>query len=751
VLARRSSLLEVFVLLTIVFPAAARAADETAAVHGCVTDPDGAVVPHATITIDTPAGVVRSTVASPTGCFDVPALAPGAYVVRVSAAGLTGDPQAIALAPGERRDASVALRLSAVTDVMVVTASHVEAPASLTPAAVTVFTAADVAVRQFESAVEALRLTPGVYAAQNGGRGGLTSVFPRGGDSDFTLVLVDGVRANSFGGGFDFSSLPASDIERLEIVRGPQSAVFGADAIGGVVQVVTARGGPTRGSGLVEGGSAATVRAAASAAGAVGAWEWGLSGERGSSQGERGIAPGTGERVTNDDGTRASATASLRFSTPTASGVTHARFVQTERGFPGPFGRDPNGTFEAVDRVSRGWTELTSVAGQGTLVVDPRFRLHGQVSWSDADGRFTSSFDTSFNETRRLGGRVQADAAPHPRLGLTAGVEVFRERGASTYITDASFAAVPIERRVAGWFSEARLDLADRVTAAAGLRVERLRRDAVPAGPFRPAFDAETVVSANPRVAVSWFVREAAMGTLSWTRLRGTAATGIRPPDALEIAFTDNPTLVPERSRSLDIGVEQALFDARLVIEATWFHNRYDDLIVAVGSAFGDVSRYQTDNIANARARGLETGLWARPRRWLDLRAGYTFLDSVVLAVDGSSQAPSPFQPGDALIRRPRHHGWIEGVVTQPRWSAFARFGARGKVLDVDPSFGGLAGKLEAPGFAVTDIGGSVTLWPRVAAFGRVTNLFDVAYEEAFGFPSPGRTLIGGVRVAAGR
>ena len=121
----------------------------------------------------------------------------------------------------------------------------------------------------------------------------------------------------------------------------------------------------------------------------------------------------------------------------------------------------------------------------------------------------------------------------------------------------------------------------------------------------RPPFPAESDVSANPRLAVAWYLGPA---TPNATKLRASAGTGIRPPDAFEIAFTDNPSLKPERSRSFDAGIDQPFADGRVLVQATSFHNTYDDLIVAVGP-FDGSSRYRTDNISNARAQGLELGI----------------------------------------------------------------------------------------------------------------------------------------------
>ncbi|MGH9162613.1 MAG: TonB-dependent receptor domain-containing protein, partial [Vicinamibacteraceae bacterium] len=234
----------------------------------------------------------------------------------------------------------------------------------------------------------------------------------------------------------------------------------------------------------------------------------------------------------------------------------------------------------------------------------------------------------------------------------------------------------------------------------------------------------------------------------AWTRLRGSAGTGIRPPDAFEIAFTDNPALRPERSRSGDVGIEQGLAGGRLVFDAVLFVNRYDDLIIPVGRSFQDASQFRTDNISNARAHGMELSVATRPSAGLSVRAGYTWLDTAILASDGASgEAPAPFDVGDSLPRRPRHRGFIDILYSVGRLAAFARLDARGEALDVDPTNGAFGGRLPAAGYSVTDAGASVRLWRGVELLGRVTNVFDRDYEEILGFPALGRSLTVGVRV----
>ena len=288
------------------------------------------------------------------------------------------------------------------------------------------------------------------------------------------------------------------------------------------------------------------------------------------------------------------------------------------------------------------------------------------------------------------------------------------------------------------------------------MRAEHIRRDALAADPSafspRPAFARDVVTSVNPKLAAAWQVAggDAAAGARGWTRLHASAGTGIRPPDAFEIAFTDNPGLKPERSRSVDGGVTQAFAGGAFQADATWFRNDYDDLIIAVGR-FTDASRYRTDNISNARAQGVELSLAGRTRGGFSGRASYTFLDTEIRAVDGSPDAPSPFTVGDPLLRRPRHQGVLDMAWARGPVDVFAQGVFRGQTLDAEPNFGTFGGLFENPAYAVANLGATVRVWRQVAVYGRVMNLFDTAYEDALGYPAPGRIGYVGVRVAAGR
>ena len=721
---------------------------------GRVIDPDRRPVPDAIVLVAGPLGVTSART-NAEGVFHIADLAPARYRVTVRAPGLASEPHLVHVDADGVHDLTLTTRLTPIAEAVVVSAAQVPQPLSETAAAATVIDREEVRVRQLETVSDALRSVPGLAVARNGGRGALTSVFPRGGDSDYTLVLVDGIRQNAFGGGFDLALLPFGDVEQVEVVRGPQSALYGSDAIGGLVHLTTRHGERPSATALFEAGGQETIRSVAAARGVTGQWSFGGAVEHGQSEGFTGVAPATGEQVTNDDWHSTAVSASVGWTRSPATVVrVDGRWLGDERGNPGPFGSNPSGSYTAVDREARGDNSRRQVGLDARFPwgdwLEGRVQQRIQVTGADFDNRFHSAFGDSLTESRRLTARVQTDLIAWAGTGVSFGLEALDERARNTFITGEAFQQIPIDRWTIGYFAEARHDLGPRASVTAGVRLEQIHREALEGSPNefspRPRFPADTIVSANPRLAAGLVVWQDGSGAAR-TRLRASAGTGIRPPDAFEIAFTDNPELKPERSRSLDVGIVHELHPA-VAAEATWFHNRYDDLIVAVGRAFTDASRYRTDNISNARASGAEVSLSWRGAAGLGARAAYTWLDTKILAVDRSGEAPPPFRVGDRLLRRPEHQGSLDVTWVSGRAAAFASVRARGETLDVEPSFGASAGLFDVPGFVVADAGLTWRLTPQLDLFARALNLFDREFEEVFGFPAQRRTGLIGVRLA---
>ena len=728
-------------------PGVARAAG----LEGSIVDPDGRPTPGATVLVSDRSVLRATAVTDGQGRFEITDLPAGRYDVRVALDGFGATPVIVDLAEGSVGSVSIALRVSAVSESVVVTGAARELPRSRVTDSVTIVTDDDIASRQYETVSDVLRFAvPGLGVTATGGRGGTTALFARGGESDFSLVLIDGVRVNGFGGSYDFAHLPVGDIDRIEVVRGPQSAVYGSDAIGSVVQIVTRQGGPPRVGGVVEGGTYGTSRVSVNTSGSAGGVSWGAAFEQLDSSGRNGETTAAGETVSNDDYLRRDMSLNGQWRGDGGTTVRSTfRYGTNERGFPGPWGTDPGGTYVGIDTVSRGTNDNLLVSVGLTQRLGAQLDQRVDISHTRTDSMFESPFGAAMSDSSRWTLGAQTDATLRPGIVATGGLDLQQEEAGSTFITDTSFSEVPIERRVIGVFGEVRFDPTPRVSVTAGLRGDHIRRTALAGDGVRPEFSDETEVAANPKVSLGWYLRPAD-ATADWTRLRLSAGTGIRPPGAFEIAFTDNPALKSERTRSVDVGVQQALAAGRVVVEATAFYNRYHDLIVSVGQSFEDASQFRTDNLANSSARGLELVASGRTAGGFEARGTYTWLDTEVLGLDATDgQAPGPFTVGDPLLRRPRHQGSLELSYTQPAFSLFTSIGTRSQTLDADPSFGTFGGLFDNPGYALVNLGGSVRAWTGVELIARLQNLLDRDYEEALGFPSLGRSVIAGVRVAS--
>ena len=665
-------------------------------------------------------------------------------------------------APATRVQVSTAelelrLAVSAVDESLTVTASYVDTPLSLLADSVSTLSRADLDARQITTLGDALRLVPGFTVARNGGPGTVTSIFPRGGESDYTMVLVDGVRMNTFGGGMDLSQVSIAGADRVEVVRGPQSALYGSDAIGGVVQVLTSRAGEPMVDALFEGGGRDARRVAGSARASLGDLYGTLSGQYMEDEGYTGTAPADGSIVSNDDSRVSDVSVGLGWRGTSGTDLFGTfQYLDSDWGSPGPYGSNPAGNFSGVDRDAR---SLTWRKSGGLRLLQPlggaasRVRLRAEADVSDFDLEYRDEFGST-GETTRGHARLQADAALAAGLSGTAGGEWVGESGSSTYIVDGA-GEVPVDRDIWAGFAEARWQPNARLSFTGGARVSYITRAALPANPNgfppRPAFDDETTTDVNPKATAAWILVPEGGASATSTRLHGAVGTGIRPPDAFEIAFTDNDGLKPEHSASVEAGITQTLFAGAVSADATWFHNDYDDLIISVGR-FSSSSRYVTDNIANARAQGIEMGLTVRPSARFSARATYTFLDTEILAVDGADdEAPTPFAVGDPLLRRPRNQGSVDAVWSAGGVQVFGSVVLRGETLDVEPNFGSFGGLYENGGYTVFNVGGSWTILRRVTVFGRLVNAFDQQYEDTLGYPALGRTAYVGLRIAAGR
>lgn len=558
---------------------------------------------------------------------------------------------------------------------------------------------AELSRRQITSLREALQLVPGGTTFVTGGPGGVTSLFLRGAASTQTLLLVDGMRINdananygSFLGGADLAGLG-----RLEVVRGPQSTLYGGAAIGGVVALDAARGtGPARGSATVEGGS-------------FGSWT-----TRAEAQGSAG-------------GLGFAAAAS-------ANGTDNQRR---------PNGWDQRTQLVRVDGALSPW-----------LRIGGTFRGLQQTYTSPGDLRTTNTTPVDRTVFENNLGTLFLDAMPTAswRSRMVVGVQESYTRNGSRYNGDPEFIFTLSNQRYAlDWqntvepFRGSRVVAGlnrewNSVTSSGDNRDERLlglyaEAEAAPAPGLNLTAGIRNDDYTTFDEALTWRVTAAWAPGDGSTKFRGSYGTGFMPP-SLSARFGSafekpNPAIRPERSRGWDAGIDQEFLRGRGGVSVTWFRNSLRDLIAYQSAPFPELG--QEVNIDQARTWGLEFSGRIRVGG-LEARAAYTRL---------RAETPDPAEPSEKrLIRRPGHTLSSDVLIApDERTTAGAGFALVADRRDTD--FNQFPSVRVDPGdYAVARVYGSRTIGRRLSLSARVENLFDTHYEPVFGFPALGRSVL---------
>ena len=705
-------------------------------VDGTAVDQSGSPLPRALVrAIDDSGAELASTFTDESGRFHL--TAGGACRVAVS---LTG------FEPAETpcgEQVRVVLHVAPVQDSVVVSATRTETPAAAAGVSVSAFTSADLERRDAPLVADLLRDTPGAMVVRTGGPGGVTSLFVRGGESNYNKVLLDGIPLNEPGGTFNFSNVTTDDLDRVEVVRGAESALFGSDAMSSVVQLFTRRGESARPRirGSIEAGTYGTVRGGASIAGANGPFDYAASASRFDTDNREPNSALGNTSASGNAGVRLGPSAALRFV---------GRTEREHAGTPGQtaFGRpDLDAFFErhdgiagvsveqlSTDRVRQRASYSLAVSHQESadLVLDPAYtpRFDGRV----APFAFTDFRFDSFTDLRRHHASYQADvrlangAASGYQL-LTALVDWDGERAT---LTDGLAHADTLASRDNVGVAVQHQAQWPRLAVSAGARLEH---------------NASFGSAAVPRGSVMFVARNAA-GPIGATRVHAAAGLGIKEPTLLQSFspspyFRGNPDLLPERSRSVEAGVDQRLLHDRVRVDLTWFDNRYRNLI---STRTTDPVTFSAEyfNVGLTRARGAEVSADVAPAGSLRVHGGYTFLASEV--VESTSPFNAVFAPGQWLFRRPRHSGFVDIAWHERRLGVSVIGTIVGRFVDSD--FVSLDPPLtENPGFTTWDARLSYAIVRQLSATVAVDNLADRQYMEPLGYPALGRAVRAGIRV----
>ena len=586
---------------------------------------------------------------------------------------------------------------------IVVSASRVPLQAEAVGSSVTVITAEEIARKQVRVVSDLLREVPGIAVHRSGTVGTLTAVRMRGSEHRHTLVLIDGVKVNdpsSSGATYNFADLLAADVERIEILRGPQSGLYGSDAIGGVIHITTKKGrGPVTGSVSVEGGSFGTGSVSAGIRGGGQSHHFSLGA---ADLRTSGISIAAGDEK---DGYR-NQTYSAKLGVRPADDLEFeftGRYVKARVELDNPPTDNDNRT-DSDQAMGRGRLTYSLFDGDwrhalGAAVHRKRRTFVYSSGKSEYDGR-KSRFDYETNlffETTAV-----ADASHTVTFVAEQEKDSQKSGGAASDVTNY------------GYSGEYQLRLWDRLFMSGSVRYDDNER-------FK---DATTF-----RVTAAYVVDG------SGTRFHGSYGTGVKNPTLPQIfqqfgRVGPNTDVEPEESQGWDIGVEQRLMEDRLTLDVTYFNNRPTNLIAWTDAGTPDWDDDFYDNLeGTSRIRGLELALRVNPAEGWNLSAQYTYTD-----------AKDP--DGQPLPRRAEHVASLNLGYSLPGGKAGVDLGIdyNGKQLNLatDP--------VMIDDFVLVNIAAVYKLGGRMELFGRIDNLFDEDYEEIPGYRTTGIGFHAGVR-----
>jgi len=715
--------------LLFVFLAAASAAD----LKVKVVDPQSATVSGAQISLfskgtDTPVKIVSS---SAEGIATFPDVSSGNYQIQVLAPGFAPQTEDIAT---HSHVITIHLHLAPASETVVVTATRTPALAEETGSNISTLESGQLETMQPTAADDAVRFLPGAVVNTAGQRGGLSSLFVRGGESNYNKVMVDGVTINEPGGTFDFGTLPLTEANRMEFLRGTQSTLYGSDAMTSVVQVFT-RTGSTRTPELrfgADGGNFSTATGNASFAGTRGHFDYNVFGDQFNTNGS-GINDAYSDSLQGANlGAVLNDEVSLRI---------HMRHSNSHTGVPGEWsfnGYDPlvnvNGVTQPLQPDPSEWSQLNSLLGSAELTVAAPSGWQHRFTGFDYLYRYTDlnvngdparvsplygQFDFpshEYDHINRVGFEYQGDYSERTWAHTTFGYRIENESG------------------VVGDLDYPPSSSGQRLNQDAYLQQQLTwgRLSAVAGGRF-----VHSSVFGNtgvPRIALTLLARRGGE-TFSGTRLRFSYATGYKEP-RLEETFAGppysipNPGLKPERVRAFEAGIQQDFLHGKYVFNATYFNNLFHDQInyVTVNQTTF-VGEYF--NVNQAFAQGAEVELQARLRSKLLLSTAYTYTSTEIL----SNPAPidSQYNPGQPLLRRPKHSATMLLSHLGSRWGANLSGSFVGRRPDDD--FYGFNID-HAAGYVRADLGGWYAINSRVTAYANVENALDRRYNEVVGYPA---------------
>ena len=712
-------------------------------IHGTILDPSGRAVEGARVVCKN-----QAVYSSAEGRFSLPGY--DRCEARVEKTGF----QTLTQVLTSESESKITLAIAGPAEKVVVSATRSETTAEQAAVAATVITEQRLAELNYPMLTDVFRDVPGFQVSAYGPPGSLAEVFTRGAERTGTLVLLDGVPLNDPGGEIHLEHLSSEGIDRVEVIRGPQSALFGAEAAAGVIQIFTRHGDPEdtvpHGSVSYERGSFQTDHWIANLdGGAAGRLDYALSAAEFHTVGEF-------QNTFDRDNT---GTANLGYKISNSTQVRGVfRVYDDHVGTPGQVAYgvdDPVPNEETRDetvsvhvddsrgsnylqRFTFGYNHLRDLYNDDEPYGEqPLAALVRDVAGPPAATFFVALLNPNALPSQIPPGlRLVQSAAyfgPSSSLNLTerktAGYQgtLSHRTGALVFGYDYQnqsgvLSGVAASRENNGFFANVQERLGSRVYLSGGARLEH-----------SSAFG--TIGSGRGGAS---FLVAGEHGALSSTSLRLSGGRGVTEPSLLEnfavsAYYHGNPLLRPETTTSYEAAVVSDWFHRRIRTEVAAFRNSFQDLIAFVGDSW--------ENIQASWARGVETSVEARLPHSILITTSYMRLYTRVTA--STSPESSSIGIGEELLRRPRNSGAVSIAATPKRWSFVVGGRFVGERQDADFTFGATRN----PGFENIYTSGSYNLTNHVSPFLHADNLLNERYEEVLGYQALSRTLLGGVRV----
>jgi vitamin B12 transporter len=610
---------------------------------------------------------------------------------------------------------------------VVVTATRVETPTEEIASSMTIISSKEIERKQKTTVLEALRDIPGLDVVQTGGVGSHTSIFLRGANSEHTLVMIDGVEVNdpiSPGRSYDFAHLTVDNIERIEIIRGPQSTLYGSDAIGGVVNIITKKGeGKPKFFLSAEGGSFTTFREATGISGGNKWVNYSFALSRFDTEGISAASKKDGN-YEKDGYENTSLSARLGFTPMDNIDIDFIlRYIDAKTeldNFSGFGGDDPNYVQKSKQFFFKTQVGLSLFDQVWSQKLGLAINDHKRDIKNNKDSQHPFDSEKGRYDGQLLKFDWQHHLKLHRTNALTFGLDLDREEGKSRYYWESIWgpgqSIFPKKTAdIKGYYIQDEIKLWDRFFATFGIRIDDHSR-----------FGTETTY----RIAPAYLIKE------TDTKIKGTFGTGFKAPSLYQLFAPTtlwgpigNKDLKPEKSRGWDFGIEQELLKKRVVLGATYFRNDFKDLI-----QFDWGQGYI--NIAKAKTEGVELFASAKPIDDLTLRINYTYTDT------------EDETTGEALIRRPKNKiGFDINYHFLNNGNVNLGVIYVGKRDDLDFSISP-SRRVKLDQYTLVNLAVSYDITKNFQLFGRVENLLDKEYEEVKGFGTPGLSFFGGMKLS---